>query len=257
MRRDDPLQRKRRPALSPEDVESLERATVEGVAPGRIEEIGGWLAPLDDGAIGRAKSAVPLSHHQDASALGDIEAAYRRAGLSPAFRIAESTGLAAIRDALSAGGYVPANSTIVQIGDVDRLAALRDRPADLLDRPDGAWGAVFLGEGFDPEEGASRVEALTRSPDAVYGAARQAGRTLAVGAVTFGHGWAGIHGMRTDARCRGRGLASQVLAALGRAAQARGIDRVFLQVQAGNHNALSLYRKAGFVEAWRYSYWTR
>ena len=91
---------------------------------------------------------------------------------------------------------------------------------------------------------------------AVYAAAREEGRTLAVGVASFGHGWAGIHGMRTDARCRGRGLASTVLAALGRAIQARGVDRVFLQVTEDN-DARSLYRKAGFQEAWRYRYWTR
>lgn len=242
--------------MNPADIESLERATVEGVAPALIEEIGGWLVPLDDGAIGRAKSAVPLRHDLDASALSDVEAAYWTAGLSPAFRVAEAPGLQGVRDALAARGYVAANPTVVKVGDVDRLAAVRDRPADLLAQPDDAWGAVFLGEGFDPEDGASRVAALTRSPDATYAAAREDGRTLAVGAVTFAHGWAGIHGMRTDARCRGRGLASQVLAALGRAIQARGIERVFLQVQEGN-DARSLYRKAGFAEVWRYRYWTR
>ena len=242
--------------MNPADIESLERATVEGVAPALIEEIEGWLVPLDDGAIGRAKSAVPLRHDLDASAISDVEAAYWTAGLSPMFRVADVPGLQGVADALSARGYVPAKPTIVKVGDVDRLAALRDRPADLLAQPDEAWGQVFLGPGFDPEDGASRVAALTRSPDAMYAAAREDGLTVAVGAVTFGHGWAGIHGMRTDASRRGRGLASTVLAALGRATQARGIDRVFLQVEEGN-DARSLYRKAGFEKAWRYQYWTR
>ena len=146
---------------------------------------------------------------------------------------------------------------MVEVGDVERLARLRDQPGDLLTTPDEAWGAVFLGEGFDPEDGASRVAALTRSPDALYGCVREGGRTVAVGCVTFGHGWAAIHGMRTDADKRGRGLASQVLAALGRATQDRGIDRVFLQVEEGNKDARSLYRKAGFTPVWPYRYWTR
>lgn len=242
--------------ISPQDIESLERSTIAGVAPAKVVEVAGWLVPLDAGAIGRAKSAVPLRHDLDASALSDVEAAYWTEGLSPMFRVAEAPGLQAVRDALAARGYVGAKPTVVKVGDVERLAALRDRPADLLAQPDEAWAAVFLGEGFDPQDGASRVAALTRSPDAAYGAAREDGRTVAVGAVTFGHGWAGIHGMRTEARRRGRGLASTVLAALGRAIQDRGVDRVFLQVEEGNP-ARSLYRKAGFTEAWRYRYWTR
>ena len=239
------------------DIDSLERANVAGVAPAKVVEIGGWLVPLDDGAIGRGKSAVPLRHDLDASALSEIEAAYWTEGLTPAFRVADKPGLRVVRDALATRGYVTDKPTVVEIGDVDRLARLRDTPGDLLSEPDEAWGAVFLGEGFDPEDGASRVAALTRSPDAMYGFVREAGRTVAVGCVPFGYGWAGIHGMRTDVECRGRGLASQVLAALGRATQARGITRVFLQVEEGNKDARSLYRKAGFQPVWPYRYWSR
>jgi ribosomal protein S18 acetylase RimI-like enzyme len=242
--------------VEPADIESLERSTVQGLARAEVQEIGGWLAALDAGPIGRAKSAVPLRHDLDASALGAVEAAYWTAGLTPRFRLPEAPGLAVVREALAQRGYAPGNPTLVKVGDVDRLAALRDRPADLLTEPDEAWAAVFAGEGFDPEDGAGRVAALTRAPDAVFAAAREDGRTVAVGVAAFGHGWAGVHGMRTEAHCRGRGLASQVLASLGRATQARGIDRVFLQVQEPNP-ARSLYRKAGFREAWRYSYWTR
>ena len=238
------------------DIESLERAPVAGVAPAKLVEIDGWLAPLDAGSISRAKSAVPLSHTATADALNDVEAAYWTEGLQPAFRIAEAPGLAGVRDALAARGYIGVQPTLVKIGDVARLAAFRDQPGEVLDQPNESWGAVFVGDGFDPEDGASRVAALSRSPDALYGAVREDGRTVAVGVVTFGHGWAGIHGMRTAADRRGRGLASQVLAGLGRAIAARGVEQVFLQVEEANP-ARSLYRRAGFAEAWRYRYWRR
>jgi ribosomal protein S18 acetylase RimI-like enzyme len=238
------------------DVEGLERATVAGVAPAKVLEIDGWLVPLDAGSIGRAKSAVPLSHAAVADPLNLIEAAYWTEGLSPAFRIADAAGLQPVRDQLTARGYLAVQPTLVKVGDVARLAAFRDEAGEVLDQPDDAWGAVFLGEGFDPEDGASRVAALSHSPDAVYGAVRQDGRTVAVGVATFANGWAGIHGMRTALDRRGQGLASQVLAGLGRAIAARGVDRVFLQVEEAN-DARSLYRKAGFTEAWRYRYWRR
>jgi ribosomal protein S18 acetylase RimI-like enzyme len=238
------------------DIEGLERSTVAGVAPAKVLEFDGWLVPLDDGTIGRAKSAVPLSHAATPAALSDIEAAYWTEGLQPAFRIAEAPGLQGVRDALTARGYVAAKPTVVKIGDVARLAAFRDQAGEVLDAPDEAWAAVFTGDGFDPEDGASRVAALMRSPDAVYGAVREDGQTVAVGVATFAHGWAGIHGMRTTQDRRGRGLASQVLTALGRAIAARGVTQVFLQVEEANP-ARSLYRKAGFSEAWRYRYWGR
>lgn len=86
---------------------------------------------------------------------------------------------------------------------------------------------------------------------------REGGRTVAAGAMAFGHGWASVHGMRTDLARRGRGLAGRVLAGLAQAALARGFERVFLQVEARNLPAQSLYRRAGFETQWQYRYWQR
>ncbi len=47
------------------------------------------------------------------------------------------------------------------------------------------------------------------------------------------------------------------LSPLAQAAIARGFERVFLQVEAQNDPALSLYRRAGFEPQWQYSYWQR
>ena len=47
------------------------------------------------------------------------------------------------------------------------------------------------------------------------------------------------------------------VAGLATAAQARGVQRIFLQVEEGNTGARSLYRRAGFTQAWRYFYWSR
>lgn len=226
------------------------------VAPSRIAEHAGWLVPLDDGAIGRAKSAVPLDHGLGAAAVGDIVRLYSEAGLPPAFRLAETAALAPVADALRAHGLAPHTPTMMKTGTAAGLAGLSDDLAELLGAPDDAWAGCFTGEGFDPEEGAQRVRNLTRSPDALYAAVRVGARTVAVGVVTFGHGWAGVHGMRTAPDARRKGHAARILAAFGRAAAARGIGRVVLQVTEDNP-ARILYRAAGFTPAWRYHYWSR
>jgi GNAT superfamily N-acetyltransferase len=242
--------------VRPEDIERLERDTVAAVGPREVLAIDGWLVPLEAGTIGRAKSAVPLRHDVGPGALDEIEATYRDRGLTPAFRVADIPELANVHAELSARGYEPAQPTIFKLGDVTRLAAFSEASARILDRPDDAWAAVFLGEGFDPADGAYRVEALSRSPAAAYGAAGDDGATHAVGVISFGHAWAGIHGMRTAPAHRGKGHAGAILAALGREAQARGLIRVFLQVEEANP-ARRIYRRAGFEPAWRYHYWRR
>jgi len=239
--------------LNAADVETLERSTIAAVAPPDVLEIGGWLVPLDQGTIGRAKSAAPLSHDLDASAVDAIVDAYRARGLPPAFRIADIPAFDPVRAALSRHGLTGQQPTVMKVGDVARLAAFSEGPARILDRPDDAWAAVFLGEGFDPADGAHRVAALSRSPGAVYGAAGEGG-THAVGVASFGHGWAGVHGMRTAPSARGRGHAGAILAALGRQMQAKGVSRVFLQVEEANP-ARRIYERAGFEPVWTYRYW--
>lgn len=242
--------------LNSADIDGLERAIVASVAPERVVELPQWLVPLDDGAIGRAKSAVPLTHAADPDTIEDIEQIYLAARLPPAFRVAETPSLAGVTDELARRGYAAATPTIMKLGTAGGLAALSDGAAELLARPDDAWLATFTGEGFDPDEGRARVRNLTRSPDVLFAAAREGGRTVAVGVGSFGGGWVGIHGMRTAPDARRRGYAARVLAAIGRAAQARDIQRAVLQVVEDNP-ARNLYRAAGFVPAWRYHYWSR
>lgn len=241
-------------------VEAIERATLAAVAPEEVLEIDGWLIGLDPGSIRRAASAVPLRHDlpADPMVLDRIEAAYAERGLRPAFRVADGPGLEAVRAELIGRGYACEQPTLVKTSATAAVIAVTDRPpAEIADRPDDAWAAVFLGEGFDPVDGAYRVKALSRAPGGRFGMVRDRDKTIAVGCGSFGHGWVSFHGMRTDQSRRGEGLAGRVLAGLAAEALARGVDRAFLQVEEKNAPARALYRRAGFQQAWRYFYWSK
>lgn len=246
--------------VSAEDIAAIERATLAAVAPERVEVMGDWLVALSPGSIRRAKSAVPLHHElpADNAALDRIEALFVNAGLDPAFRLSDSSGLEGVHAELTRPGYGFEQPTLVMTGTTAGMRALTmAAPAEVGLRPDENWGAVFLGEGFDPVDGADRVRALSRGGDSVFASVREKGRAIAVGAGSFGHGWASVHGMRTDRARRGEGLAGRVLAGLANAAEVRGLTRVFLQVEEENAPARALYRRAGFETAWRYFYWSR
>lgn len=240
--------------MGPDEIAALERDTVDAVAPPEVVEIGGWRVPFDNGSIGRAKSAVPLRHDLGPEALDEIEAAFRARGLPPRFRIADVPSLGAVAADLTRRGYAPTQPTLFKTGSSADMARLSDGPAMLLSEPSDAWAAVFLGDGFDPADGVPRIAALRRSPDAVYGAAGEGADIQAVGVMSFGATWAGVHGMRTAPAHRGKGLACRILATLGAAAQARGVERVALQVEEPNP-ARRIYRAAGFTQVWRYHYW--
>ena len=239
------------------DIESIERATVAAVSPQSVEEIPGWLLPFDRSAVRRARSAAPLTHDAPRDdALHAIEARYAAHGLPVMLRLPDIPAFGPFRGDLKRRGYVPSKLTHVQVAALaDVLAVSAGPPAITAPRPDEGWAAVFLGEGFDPVDGASRVATLSRAPDALFASVLEDGATVAAGMASFSHGWSSVHGMRTAQHCRGRGLAGRVLIALAQAAATRGLQHMFLQVESGNEAAHALYRRAGFSTAWTYTYW--
>ncbi len=244
------------------DIEAIERATVAAVSPERVREVDGWLLPMDPGTVGRAKSAVPLAHRTQAPEaiarlITRVERRYREQGFAAVFRLADQPCLDAFRQALSGRGYRAGAPVLVQWAPVEAVRAVSAAsPAEVASTPDADWASVFLSEGFDPVDGAHRVRALSRASGSVYASVREAGQTVAAGAGAFSHGWGSVHGMRTHQAFRGQGLAGRVLAGLAQEATERNVQRLFLQVDEANAPALALYRRAGFVTAWRYAYWS-
>jgi RimJ/RimL family protein N-acetyltransferase len=247
------------PDLSPADIAAIERATLAAVAPRLMEALPGWLLPMDDGGIRRAHAAVPLSHADGhIGQLPAIEQRYHAHGLPTLLRLPRVPGFARFEAALGARGYAPERETRVQVAQTSDVRRMTEAPPAMLSRTaDDQWASVFLGPGFDPVDGANRIAALGRATDSRYARVEADGATVAIGVLGLGDGWAGIHGMRTAEAHRGRGLAARVLAGLAQAALDAGIQRLFLQVEAHNVAALALYRRAGFVDAWRYRYWRR
>lgn len=243
--------------LSAADIEAIERATLQAVAPEAVEALPGWLLPMDHGTVGRARSAVPLHHGaHDAEHLPAILARYAMLGFEPRFRLPDLPSFQPWFDALTQRAWRREQATLTMTGAVQRLLALQSGlPAELDSTPDAAWMAMFLGEGLDPTDGASRSRSLSRASGTLYASVREHGQTVACGAASFGHGWLGVHGMRTAAAQRGRGLAGRILQAMAAEALARGLTGVFLQVDASNVAALTLYRRAGLSTAWPYAYW--
>ena len=244
-------------------IEAIERATLAAVAPQDVDEIPGWLLPFDAGTVGRAHSAVPLRHDASISTsdITDIVRRYRARGLRPSLRIAAVPGLAHLDAALIEQGLKATQPTLTCVARVaDMLDATSSTPpAEVSPQPSDAWSQVYLGEGFDPVDGASRVQALSRATGSLYAhsvdAQSQPAQVVATGVGSYGHGWLGIHGMRTLPAHRKQGHASRILRALALFAEARGIQSAYLQVEDGNQSALRLYESLGFRMAWRYIYW--
>ncbi|TFZ08800.1 GNAT family N-acetyltransferase [Ramlibacter humi] len=239
------------------DVRSLELSTLAAVPPEELLERDGWLLAIDGGTVGRAHSAVPTRHDGAGIGAAEIEREYASRGRRAVFRVPMLPAFDALRSDLASLGYRAEQPTLTMAGTPAGLQSLPS-PAEveLGSSPGEDWAQVFLGEGFDPVDGASRLGILKRGRQSVFAAVRDQGRVVAVGSAGLAHGWCGIHGMRTLPAWRGRGFAAAILSRLGDEAQARGIDRAFLQVEMRN-TAQRLYGRAGFQPVWVYEYWRR
>lgn len=243
------------------DIEAIERATLQALAPEQIDTLPDWLLPMDSGTVNRARSAVPLHHGEhDLALIESILERYAAAGVEPQFRLPGTPSFAGWLRALRAQAFVHHQSTFTQTCAVVDLVQTHFplyEGVELASTPDEAWMAMFLGEGLDPVDGASRSASLSRATGTLFASVRENGETVACCAASYSHGWLGLHGMRTAAAHRGRGLAGVLVQAMAQEAARQGIERAFLQVDARNSSALTLYRRLGFTTAWAYAYWRR
>jgi ribosomal protein S18 acetylase RimI-like enzyme len=81
-----------------------------------------------------------------------------------------------------------------------------------------------------------------------------AGELVAVGLGVRAGPLAGVSSMLTLPAHRGRGFGEAVLGELARFCVARGVKRLYLQVERVNTPALRLYERAGFTESHGYHY---
>jgi GNAT superfamily N-acetyltransferase len=241
------------------DIESLETATLDAVAPTSIQTLPGWLLPFDNTTIGRAISAVPVRHTMaDLATVSDIESRYQERGMKTQFRIAEVAGLSDLRQALLKQGYTPQQPTLTMVGSIDQWpASASGWEVAISAQPTTAWNSVYLSESFDPIDGANRVKALSRSRYLLYATVQDKAVPIAAGTAALSEGWVSLHGMRTKASSRGMGCARALIATFGQEALKRNLNRCFLQVEAGNETAIRLYCSLGFRTAWLYHYWRK
>jgi len=242
-------------------VETIERATIDGVMPQRLEELPGWLLALDRGEVNRAVSAVPLHHAaHTAGVLASIVERYRSLELRPQFRLADVPGLSALHSELAASGFEPRLPTYMQWIESERIEAhvatgTRESAVSLASAPDEGWSEVFHTVALSHGPPSERAARLARATSAAYATLRVDGVPVAVGALTFARGLACVHSMRTVEALRGRGYARSILGAMAHAARQRGVQSLFLQVEEESAAACALYGKLGFTTLWRYRYW--
>jgi GNAT superfamily N-acetyltransferase len=244
--------------LSASDIVGLETIAARAWPAVRIGRLGGWRLHASSGFSGRINACWPLEDPglSLAQALTETETWYAEHRLPPRFKIvAEAVAPRDLAERLEARGYRSSTETVMMIGPA---AGRRDPAVRLAETVDDAFMGVFAATSAEPGDADERLATLRRVPRPRALACLSAGGGPAsIGACAAEGEWAGVFAMRTHAAHRRKGLARRVFGVLLAWAANQGVSKVWLQVEADNTPALTLYAAAGFEEAYRYRYWGR
>ena len=241
----------------------------------RIEEIGlnnlqsrrqllydGWIVFLSPGRAKRARSVNAF--YGSTLPLGDkiarCEALYAKHGLPALFRITPFVHPTSLDASLAARGYVEFEPTLVMTASLD-VPPVRPHRADLemtAPLPEVFVDVVGSMRGSPPSQRAAHLERIAQSPHDIRPViAYRDGRPVASGVLSVEGDVAGLFDIVTEPALRGQGIGSEVVGTLLARAWERGARTAFLQVGEQNATAISIYRRYGFVDRYRYHYRAR
>ncbi|MFJ5143201.1 GNAT family N-acetyltransferase [Streptomyces sp. NPDC088707] len=237
----------------------LARATARAWRPVESEMLGEWTLRASDGFTRRANSVLPLGDPglPVADALTHVRAWYEARGL-PAY-VQTATGAEGTQELLCAAldrhGWRREVSAEVRIA---ALAPIGDLDADIsavrLSRTvDESWLRRYQRFG---EPGPAVRSVLTSGPSVWFASVAGTGEVpAAIGRCVVDGRWAGFMAVEVDPGQRRRGLATSVMTALARQALDEGASAAWLQVEADNDGARTMYDGMGFTPHHHYHHY--
>jgi GNAT superfamily N-acetyltransferase len=224
------------------EVVALEAVATRGWPAPETEWLGEWLLRAGEGWTRRANSALLLGDPgmPVPEALERVKAWYAERGL-PARLVVPLPAFAPADHAAEGHGWRPDVDVDVLTGPV--VATPLDPEVRLSATPGPEWEAAYAARSVPPVG-----RRILTAPDTVtFGSIVDGSAVVAIGRGVVVDGWLGIAAMEVAPEYRRRGLAHRMLGGLLSWGASAGADRCYIQVEATNPKALSLYRKAGFT----------
>lgn len=252
--------------LNIETILEIEEAAFDSWPALEVAQVDGWRLRGARGVTGRGNSVCAIRSDGEIAPAERIEAAecfYRAHELPPRFQINAAVQPANLDDQLAQRGYRCYSPTFVQTASLatilERTPALRLAPhfaVEVSEDFDEAWFALYVqSEQMDTRTLAVREAILRRIASPVAFAQLDVdGVPAAVGLGVARGRWMGIFCMSTRAEFRRQGAALALLRTLAIWGGMVDATDAYLQVQAHNAGAQSVYARAGFSTAYPYHY---
>jgi GNAT superfamily N-acetyltransferase len=238
----------------------LEHACLSAWPPKVRETRHGWVRQGAHGRSWRVNSVWPLDWTGETElprAIAEAAEWCRAHGCKPCFKLADGAMAPPnLPEALAEAGYAPTMQTLVL------TSALCAQPAPdhvtLQSQADESIWAPLRDSAPSPEDYSERRGVVERiEAPLMFARAQLGGADAAIGIGVLSGELLGFYLMRTAPKARRRGLARSIVRALSAWGAGQGARIGYLQVEAANAPALSLYEREGFAFNYRYCYWTQ
>lgn len=242
----------------------VEDAGINASAPREQRWIDGWLVRFSPAKAKRARciQAVAAGRQSVEKKLRLCLPVYEAAGLHPYIRITPFSQPDGLDAQLAARGMARIDETRVMVlASLDALARpVRRAPALRIATvgPDDFAAWVGKERGSSASESQAHADRIARSPVPHRGvlALDDQGATIGSGQAVIEGDLVGLYDVFTSERHRGLGVAESVCRHLLDVAATAGARAAYLQVDAANDSARSIYRRLGFVDGYSYHYRT-
>ncbi len=250
------------PEFEPALLSRIEDAGLNASAPSQQRWLDGWLVRFSPGKAKRARcvNAVAQGRSPVSDKLAACAQIFEAAQLPMIVRITPFTEPASLDTTLGQQGLARFDDTRVMV-----LSGLstNDVPAPAGVTVDAIGLEAFAQRigGFRRSPLAQRqahAERLSNSPVPFRAFELRAdAEVVACGQIAIEGDLVGLYDVFTAEAARGRGFAGALCGHLLAHARSRGAQHAYLQVEADNHAARAVYRRAGFVDAYAYHYRAR
>jgi ribosomal protein S18 acetylase RimI-like enzyme len=244
-----------------ENITDFEKMTAQAWPAKESEILDGWFLRTNDGVTWRANTVLPfreLTKLTLEEALQYVTRFYQARGLSPAFKITSTCKPRDLDSILEHKGYVKESVTLVQITSLeDILSVDSSHEVQIEKKLNPVWNSIYCDiRGVDEFSLKTRLAIMERIPfPKGFALGFLDGNIAGIGLGVLQGEWLALFAIRTMDRYRRKGVAIAVNRALAKWAKEQGAKNAYLQVEASNTPALSLYSSLGFKTY--YNYWYR
>ncbi len=221
----------------------------------------GWVLGFADGYTRRANSVNPVfnSTIEVNTKISFCERIYAQRGLRTIFKLTGNVFPADLDAVLENRGYEREAETSVQTLNLNSISPSADARVKIGEVVDDIWLDAFFRMSEADTKHRNTLKAMLGKNFHGRCIARiqDGGSIVACGIGATEDTSVGLFDIIVDKRLRGRGLGRAVTEGILAWAKNAGAETAYLQVMVDNDVARALYRKLGFMEAYRYWYRVR